>query len=120
MVLTNPLQRDVSFDTEDIVSALFGQVSYQFDLEADGPPQATYSETGVVIATGPDGEPFNHHPHLSAVTTLAGFSEFPRQDVYDLSAAPGFTGTPVPRTMLDGEDDTWFGFTAPHRFGRLP
>jgi hypothetical protein len=32
---------------------------------------------------------------------------------------PGFTGTPLPRTMFDGDECTWFSFVAGDRFKRL-
>jgi hypothetical protein len=51
---------------------------------------------------------------------MYGMPQFPRGDVYDLSGVHGFTGTPLPRTMFDADDDRWFGFLARDRFGRLP
>jgi hypothetical protein len=48
----------------------------------------------------------NRVPHLSAVVALYWLPDFARVDVYDVSGAPGFTGTPLPRTMFDGDECT--------------
>jgi hypothetical protein len=58
-------------------------------------------------------------PHVSAVVTLYGFGEFQRADVYDLSGLFGFTGTPLPRTMFDADDDCWLGVVGPDQYGLL-
>jgi hypothetical protein len=72
------------------------------------------------LTSDPDGRWLNRVPHLSAVITLYGPHDFPHVDVYDLSGSPGFTGTPVPRSMFDGDNDVWFGFVGETRFVRLP
>ena len=59
-------------------------------------------------------------PAPSAVFTLYGLPDFVHADVYDLSGAPGFTGTPLPQSMFDADDDVSLGFLEPHVFGRLP
>jgi len=111
VVVTNPMQSDVSFDPDDVVSALFGQVELAVDPEPGGRIQAVFSEDGAVLTHGADGILINRLPHLSAVAALYGLEDFARVDVYDLSGVPGFTGTPVPNTMFDGDATRWFGFT---------
>jgi hypothetical protein len=121
VALTNPLQADVSFDPEDVVSALFGRVEWHFDWNREArPPQAVFTGDGAVLTTDANGAWVSRVPHLSAVATLYGFPDFARVDVYDLSGAPGFTGTRLPSSMFDGDECRWFGFTAESRFARLP
>jgi hypothetical protein len=119
VVVTNPLRSDVSFDPDDVVSALLGEVRLRVTLEPGGPVQPVFTEEGAVLSRTADGRLKNRIPHLSAVVAVYGLERFPRVDVYDLSGAPGFTGTPLPRTMFDGDDDRWLGFTEPELFGRL-
>jgi hypothetical protein len=102
--MTNPTGSDINFDPDDVVSALFGEVKWRVDAEPGGRTHAVVSETGAVLART-DGQLVNLLPHLSAAVALYGLPNFPRVDVYDLSLVAGFTGTPVPRTMFDGDDD---------------
>lgn len=118
--LTNPLHADVSFDPDDVVSALLGPVKLLVDVNPDSPVQPAFTGGGAVLRSNANGEWGNRVPHLSAVITLYGVPDFARVDVYDLSGAPGFTGTPLPGTMFDDDSCTWFGFTAESRFARLP
>ena len=119
VLMTNPTGSDINFHCDDVVSALFGEVKLRVDAEPGGRVEAVFSENGEVLAREPDGRLTNRHPHLSAVVALYGLPGFPRVDVYDLSGAPGFTGTPLPHTMFDGNDDSWLGFTGELRFARL-
>lgn len=54
------------------------------------------------------------------VITLYGTRDFPHLDGYDLSGSPGFTGTAVPRSMFDGDNDAWFGVVGESHLARLP
>jgi hypothetical protein len=118
--LTNPLQADVSFDPDDVVSALLGPVRYRVDdADSDDPPQAIFTGGGAVLKSDDARGWVNRVPHLSAVVTLYGLPDFARMDVYDLSGAPGFTGTPLPRSMFDEDCTTRFGFAGANRFARL-
>lgn len=120
VVVTNPLHSDVSFDPDDVVSALLGQVNWAIDSDPSAPVTSTFSgEHGAVLARASDGKPINRLPHVSAVIALYGLELFKRVDVYDLSGAPQFSGEPLPRTMFDGDDDRWFAFTGDDRCGRL-
>jgi hypothetical protein len=101
-VLTNPREADVSFDREDVISAVLGPVEYPVDPHTLELMQPTYAGGGVVLTRDANGTWSNPVPHLSAVVTLYGLPDFPHMDVYDLSRAPGFAGTPLPRTMFDG------------------
>jgi hypothetical protein len=83
---------------------------WRVGLEPGSGVQPVVTGSGAVLARR-DGQLVNLLPHLSAAVALYGLPGFPRVDVDDLSGAPGFTGTPVPRTMLDGDDDRWFGFS---------
>lgn len=118
--LTNPLHADVSFDADDVVSALLGPVRLVVDLEPAGEMQSVFTGGGAVLTSDADGRWLNRVPHLSAVVTLYGSRDFPRLDVYDLSGSPGFTGTAVPPSIFDGDNDVWFGFVGENRFARLP
>ena len=118
--LTNPLHADVSFDADDIVSALLGPVKLVVNMEPGGQMQSVFTSGGAVLGSDSDGKWLNRVPHLSAVITLDGLSGFPHSDVYDLSGAPGFTGTPLSRSMFDGDNDVWFAFVEEDRFARLP
>jgi len=118
--LTNPLHADVSFDAEDVVAALLGPVRLVVDMEPGGEMQSVFTGGGAVLTVDPGGRWINRVPHLSAVITLHGLGDFPHIDVYDLSGAPGFSGTPVPQSIFDGDDDAWFGFVGTLRFARLP
>jgi len=118
--LTNPLHADVSFDADDVVSALLGRVRLLVDPAPGGEMQSVFTGGGAVLISESNGTWLNRVPHLSAVITLYGHQDFPRIDVYDLSGCPGFTGTPVPHSMFDAGGDVWFGFVGQNRFGRLP
>jgi hypothetical protein len=121
VVLTTPVMTDVDLDREDVVSALLGPTRLILDLERPGVEESVYSGEGAaVLHRDSAGVTFNRLPHLSAVVALYGMAQFPCADVYDLSGAHGFTGTPLPRTMLDADGDTWLGFLEPDCFGRLP
>jgi hypothetical protein len=73
-----------------------------------------------VLHTEPNGDVVNRLPHLSAVIALYGLDAFPRVDVYDLSGAPGFAGTPLRRVMFDAEGDAWLGFADSDTYTALP
>lgn len=120
VALTNPLQADVSFDPEDVVSALLGPTQLRVDMTPGGRMQSEYTGGGAVLTSDANGKWINRVPHLSAVVTLYGLSDFPRVNVYDLSGAPGFTGTPLPRSMFDADDDIWRGFVEANVFALLP
>jgi hypothetical protein len=121
VVLTTPVPTDVDLDRDDVVSAVLGKTTHVFDLERPGLQQTVYSgEAAAVLHRDSAGATFNRLPHLSAVVAMYGMRQYPRADVYDLSGVRGFTGTPLPRTMFDAEDDMWLGFLEPDRFGRLP
>lgn len=121
VLLTTPVPTDVDLDPDDVVAALLGKTTHVFDLERAGLEQTVYSgEDAAVLHRDSAGGTFNRLPHLSAVVAMYGMPQFPRADVYDLSGVHGFTGTPLPRTMFDVDDDRWFGFLARDRFGRLP
>jgi len=49
VVVTDPLQSDVSFDSDDVVSALFGQVGWTVDLKPGGRIEAVFGEDGAVL-----------------------------------------------------------------------
>ena len=110
VVVSDPRPSDVSLDPDDVVSALFGQVGLVVDREPGGRMRAVFSEDGAVLTHDPDGSLINRLPHLSAAVALYGHEDFPRVDVYDLSGVAGFTGTPVPSTMFDGEAARRFRF----------
>jgi hypothetical protein len=117
---TNPQGSDVSFDRDDVVSALFGEVKWKFNAENPGGGHSVASgEHGAVLHRERDGKTINRMPHVSAVVTLYGFGEFQRADVYDLSGVLGFTGTPLPRRMFDADDDCWLGVVGSDRYGLL-
>lgn len=118
--LTNALHADVSFDADDVVSALLGPVRLVVDVQPGGAMQSVFTGCGAVLTSDADARWINRVPHLSAVVTLYGRCDFPRADVYDLSGSPGFMGTPVPRSMFDADNDVWFGFVGANRFARLP
>jgi len=119
VVVTNPMHSDVSFDPDDVVSALFGQVGLMVDPDPGGRIRAVFSEDGTVLTHDTDGGLINRLPHLSALVALYGLEGFARVNVYDLSGVPGFTGTPIPSTMFDGDTVCWFGFTGHRTFARL-
>jgi hypothetical protein len=120
VVVANPLNADVSFYRDDVVSALFGEVKLRVTLHAPVDPTPTFSgQDAAVLHRQPDGHVVNRLPHVSAVVAVAGVEPFWHADVYDLSGAPEFAGAPLPRTMFDAEGDTWLGFLAPGQFGRL-
>ena len=117
--MTNPTGSDINFYPDDVMSALFGEVKLRVDAEPhrSGPGGRGQRERRGAGARGrPARQPASAPP---AAVALYGLPNFPRVDVYDLSGVFGFTGTPVPRTMFDGDDDRWFGFLGEHRFGQL-
>jgi hypothetical protein len=120
VALTNPLNSDVSFFGDDVVSALFGHVKLRVNLDAPGTFPFASGEDAAVLHRDADGNTLNRLPHLSAVITFGGLETFPQVNVYDLSGVFGFTGTPLPRTMFDADDAVWFGSTDDDRFGPLP
>lgn len=117
--LTNPSHADVSFDADDVVSALLGPVRLVVSMEPGGEMRSVFTGGGAVLTTDAGGRWINRLPHLSAVITLYGTRDFPHVDVYDLSGCPGFTGIRVPRSMFDGDNDLWRGFIGEDRFGSL-
>lgn len=120
VVVTNPLHADVDFDADDVLSALFGQVSLRVDLENPGGSHMVVSgKDGAVLHEAADGTVVNRLPHLSAVVAMWGFERFPLVDVYDLSKVFGFNGVPLPQRMFDADGDSWLGLDADGAFTRL-
>jgi hypothetical protein len=120
VVVTDPRHSDVSLDRDDVVSALFGEVKWTVGPGV-GHVSSVYSrKDAAVLHTEPNGDVVNRLPHLSAVVALYGLDAFPRVDVYDLSGAPDFGGTPLPRVMFDAEGDAWLGFVDSDTFSALP
>ena len=118
VAVTNPLGADVSFDSDDVVSALFGEVKWSF-AQGVGHVHSVFSgKDAAVLHQGPNGATVNRLPDLSAVVALHGPAPLLRADVYDLSGTIDFTGTRLPRTMFDAEDDGWHGWIG-SQFGRL-
>jgi hypothetical protein len=119
VAVTNPLGADVSFDPDDVVSALFGEVKWSFVRGVGHAHSVFTGKDAAVLHRGANGATVNRLPDLSAVVALHGPAPFPRADVYDLSGTIGFTGTRLPRTMFDAEDDGWQGWIG-SQFGGLP
>jgi hypothetical protein len=123
-LMTNPTHSDVNFHPDDVVSALFGQVEYQVtfdedDVEADASTQALFGSGDGAVLAGPPENRRNRLPHLSAAIALFGLPDYPLVNVYDLAGAPGFTGTPLPRTMFDADNDIRMAFLDEQRFGQI-
>jgi hypothetical protein len=75
VVVTNPLHSDVSFDFEDVCSALLGQVQWRINLEESGDAYPVYSgKDAAVLHQEPDGEAINRLPHVSAVIALYAYA----------------------------------------------
>ncbi len=82
VVVTNPLNADVSFDSDDLVSALLGEVQWRFNRAAPRDVTPIFSgKDAAVLHREPDGEAVNRLPHVSAVVALYGLEQFPRADV---------------------------------------
>jgi hypothetical protein len=120
IVLTNPLDTDVDLDRDDVVSALLGRTALLVDLDHPGQEQTVYSGENAAVLHRTAAATINRLPHISAVVAMYGTALFPQADVYDLSRTHGFTGTPLPHTIFDGDNDAWLGFLGPQRFGLLP
>lgn len=120
VAVANPSRSDVSLDPTDVVSALFGEVTWRIDTSADMRIQPVYGEDGLVIERTADGGLTNRIPHVAAIVALTGgHPAAPRADIYDLAQAPAFAGTPVPPRVFDESTDARFGFVEPDLFARL-
>jgi hypothetical protein len=87
-----------------VVSALLEGVKWTFTVRDTGEwpfADAIFSgQDAAVLHPAPDDAVVNRLPHVSAVVARYGMEEFPLVDVYDLSGAPKFAGTPRPAPCL--------------------